>query len=794
MKHHIPCFMLKQRLNSKNYAHSNTSITHSNSAVFPTYVNLIILVAILFNNISSINAAKDNLYNVTTFAGSGKAGSTDGTGTAASFNSPGNLTIDSHNNLYVSDWNNYVIRKITSNGVVTTFAGLAGKSGNTNGTGTAAQFNAVRGITCDSTSSNLYVADMGNGLIRKIDISTAAVTNFVNFGEPYAIAAQDSTYLYVISHNYSSIYRTSYSSPGARAFAGNGDYPGYVDSADGDVRFLHPSGIIMSGGNLYITDSGNNCIRKMTASGFVTTIAGGGGISRTAPGSTNGLGTAATFNRPTGITVDSSGNLYVADQGNNLIRKMTTAGVVTTIAGGGGIGRTAPGSANGLGTAATFRDLCDLVVDSNGNIYVTDIVNNIIRLITPNYIGAGYTDTVLASTDYGTYESIHLAGGTMQVSTSNLTVANKVALTANTTNIINTTTTRGYNFTLSNIVSGTGALTLTGNNTVILSGVNTYTGSTNIEIGTTLIGNIATSAGVSVKGIYDLNGTAQALIDLNGTGTIQSSGGTPAALTIISQTGSTFAGIITNSISGITLNGNKTLTLSGANTYTGPTLISTGSTLIGNIATSVGATISGTYDLKGTARTLIDPSGAGTIQSSGSNAALTIISQNGSTFTGTLADSIGGLILNGPNTFTFSGATVYAGPVTVSSGTLALTNARALSGAINLSQNTTLKISTTDAATFVNPITFTSNTPSTPIARINVSQPTTFSGPITCVAPAGTTGALIISGGYPVTLTGAQIGSFTIILSGKNTRLTTSDPSNSAKTLLTEHQWFHFNS
>ena len=270
----------------------------------------------------------------------------------------------------------------------------------------------------------------------------------------------------------------------------------------------------------------------------------------------------------------------------------------------------------------------------------------------------------------------------------------------------------------------------------------------------------------------------------------------------------TYAGVIsgTGTLHQYKLN---TLTLTGANTSTGATTIDAGGTLIGDISKSVGVEINGTYDLNGTARTLINPSGTGTIKSSGTPAALTITSQNDSTFSGTLVSTLSDLTKNGAGTLTLSNTTPYAGPVTVSSGTLALTNSSSLSGTIKLSQNATLAIkalSTTATGTtatgttatgttatgttatgttatgttatgttatgtvvITNPITFGSDATGTnPTVTLNVSQPTTFSGAITCNAPSGTTVTLAITGGYPVTFTGTQTGTFKIAPSGEN--------------------------
>jgi prepilin-type N-terminal cleavage/methylation domain-containing protein len=213
---------------------------------------------------------------VTTLAGSGTAGPADGTGTAAQFNAPRGIAVDSSGTLYIGDLNNHIIRQISPSAVVTTLAG-SGTAGFANGTGTATQFDFPQGVAVDS-SGTLYVADSSNDCIRKIS-SGAVVTT---------VAGTCSL------------------------------TTGYADGTGTAAKFYYPRGIAVdSSGILYVADTGNNVIRKITSSGVVTTLAGSG-----TAGPANGTGTAAQFNGPAGITVDSSGVLYVDDYQSNLIRKI----------------------------------------------------------------------------------------------------------------------------------------------------------------------------------------------------------------------------------------------------------------------------------------------------------------------------------------------------------------------------------------------------------------------------------------------------------------------------------------
>ncbi|MGD0275413.1 MAG: carboxypeptidase regulatory-like domain-containing protein [Syntrophales bacterium] len=284
---------------------------------------------------------------VSTMAGlAGTSGSANGTGTAALFNFPRGITTDG-TSLYVVDTGNDTIRKIViSTGVVTTLAGTAGSSGSANGTGTAALFNSPRGITTDGT--NLYVADTGNDTIRKI--------------------AKNNICYYFVSGTL-----CVYTGVTVTTLAGTVGSSGSADGTGAAALFNSPQGITMDGTNLYITDTVNNTIRQIVIStGAVTTLAGTAGSS----GSTDGAGSAALFNSPQGITTDGT-NLYVADTINNTIRQIViSTGAVTTLAGTAG----SSGSADGIGSAARFSSPQGITTDGT-NLYVADASNNTIRKI-----------------------------------------------------------------------------------------------------------------------------------------------------------------------------------------------------------------------------------------------------------------------------------------------------------------------------------------------------------------------------------------------------------------------------
>jgi len=270
---------------------------------------------------------------VSLVAGSaGLGGSTDGTGTVALFNQPGGIVINSSGILFVSDTGNSTIRQIAPGGIVTTFAGSVANKSYKDGTGTAAWFNSPVGIAVDGFN-NLFVADSKNTVIRKISL-TGTVTTFA----------------------------------GAAGVTGSTDSP---------ARFNIPYGmaVAFSTSTVYVGDSDNNTIRKITSLGITSTPAG----TALATGSADGTGSVARFNLPEGEATDTAGNVYIADTANSTIRKMTPGGTVTTIAGQAGV----QGLVDGTGTATLFNQPEALAVDTVGNIYVADTGNGAIREISP---------------------------------------------------------------------------------------------------------------------------------------------------------------------------------------------------------------------------------------------------------------------------------------------------------------------------------------------------------------------------------------------------------------------------
>ncbi len=263
---------------------------------------------------------------VSTLAGS-TVGYINATGTSAKFNYPTGVAVDSSGNVYVADSGNNAIRKITPGGVVTTLAGSAtGASGTADGTGTAARFNTPNDVAVDS-AGNVYVADTYNHMIRKIT-PAGVVTTLA------------------------------------------GQYNGYNDGTGTAASFKYPWSLVLdSAGNVYVADTYNCAIRKITPAGVVTTLAG----SPTC-GDQDGVGTAAKLNQPSGITLGSDNALYITDTNNEKIKRVTLDGTVTTFAGSG-----TQGNLDGTGDVAQFSYPVGIAVDTTGNIYIGDQLNNAIR-------------------------------------------------------------------------------------------------------------------------------------------------------------------------------------------------------------------------------------------------------------------------------------------------------------------------------------------------------------------------------------------------------------------------------
>jgi sugar lactone lactonase YvrE len=322
-------------------------------------------------------------YFVSTLAGTGKAGMKDGSGEVAMFNSPKGITIDTDGNIYVGDTGNNRVRKIRGN-TVSTLAGK-GAAGYADGSGNTALFHSPADLVTDDAGS-IFLSDLSNNRVRKITpvgfVSTIAGgprTGYTDgnntaamFNTPRGVSLDGNGAVFVVDINNHCI-RKVLPTGEVSTFAGNGK-KGYKDGPADVAQFHLPKGLVRDQqGNLFVADMGNNTIRKISPEGVVSTVAG-----KTVAGFQDGSSNEALFNQPRGIAIDSWGNLYIGDTGNNRVRKIAVTGIVTTIAGNG-----TAGLVNGPGTSSQFNRPRMLVVDKQDKyLYVTDHSNHCIRKIT----------------------------------------------------------------------------------------------------------------------------------------------------------------------------------------------------------------------------------------------------------------------------------------------------------------------------------------------------------------------------------------------------------------------------
>ena len=331
---------------------------------------------------------------VTTLAGvPGTSGHKDGAGKTAQFAEPKGITVDTSGNLYVCDTGNHVIRKITSAGTVTTFAGTATDAGFKNGPGTSAQFDTPIGIGL-APDGSLYVSDFGNDRIRLVT-KAGLVTTFAGgeptgttptprlldgpgayalFDGPQGIIIDAERDLYVVEETNHSVRKLLLENVVTTEFGS--EVPSADDDAFGLAGFRNPSGIVYDGKALfYVADAGNHTVRIVNKNGAVTTLAGKAG----SPADDDGTGADARFDTPRAVALDKNGNVYVADEGNHVIRKITPNGTVTTLAGSGQVA-----AIDGKGKEAAFNTPRGIAVGPDGNIYVADFGNHRIRRVTPD--------------------------------------------------------------------------------------------------------------------------------------------------------------------------------------------------------------------------------------------------------------------------------------------------------------------------------------------------------------------------------------------------------------------------
>jgi sugar lactone lactonase YvrE len=376
---------MTSKLATKNISWILLTLTLSGSSLSPC----------LFFSLSTIHYPLSTIYLITTIAGDGTSGySGDGTlATTAQLNKPWGLVLDSNNNLYVADSQNHCIRKIDTQGIITTVAGNgnSGYSGD-GGPATAAKLNQPAGVALDHLG-NLYIADTHNQVLRKVTpkgvITTIAGNNtpgyrgdggpagIAQFHQPTQLAIDEADNLYIADTN-NHVIRKIDSHGIITTVAGN-NTPGYSGDHGPAIaaQLQQPQDVSLDQqGNLYIADSNNHLIRKIDLSGNITTVAGNNTQGYSGDGK---IATAAQLDWPASVAIARSGNLYLSDTHNYRIRQVNTTGHITTVTGNGTLGYSGNKE---VATVAQVSQVFKVIVDNTGNLYISDTNNHRLRKLT----------------------------------------------------------------------------------------------------------------------------------------------------------------------------------------------------------------------------------------------------------------------------------------------------------------------------------------------------------------------------------------------------------------------------
>ncbi len=323
--------------------------------------------------------------NSSVFAGTGSSGFSGdgGAATSAQLEEPYGVAVDSNGDVFIADTGNRRIRKVTiSTGNISTYAGTGG-AGSTNGARASASFTWMYDVAADS-SNNLYIADRANSIVRLLTAATGQVSTIfgptvstISLSAVEGVGVDSSGNLWAASQDGNRVFKRTSSGTGSR-FAGT--YPlGGGFSGDGfaatSAQLSSPrDAAVDSSGNVYIADSGNHRIRRVTTSGNITTFAGTGTASSTGDG---GAASSATLNSPEKLILDSSDNIYIGETGGNRVRKIDTSGNISTIA---GLGPTAVGD-GGAAASSSLNTPYGAAADASGNVYIADTAGNRVRRV-----------------------------------------------------------------------------------------------------------------------------------------------------------------------------------------------------------------------------------------------------------------------------------------------------------------------------------------------------------------------------------------------------------------------------
>jgi hypothetical protein len=603
---------------------------------------------------------------ISTVAGNGTLGNGgDGmAATSAELSLPAGVAVDGAGNLYAADKNNSLIRKVTAaTGLISTVAGngTAGYSGD-GAAATSAELNFPTGVAVDG-AGNLYIADQSNHRIRKVTAATGLISTVAGTGTggyvasqdtgttaatsaelrfPYAVAVDGAGNLFIADYTNQRIRKVTAATGFISTVAGNGT-GGYVASQDTgtmaatSAELQYPQGVAVDGaGNLYIGDSYNQRIRKVTAAtGFISTVAGNGTAGYTSDGI---AATSAELNYPAGVAVDGAGDLYVADVSNNRIRKVSAAtGVISTVAGNGTANYFGDGAA---ATSAELQTPYGVAVDGAGNLYFGDFLSYRVRVVTATAAPLSFASTAVGATSADspqtvTVNNIGNAGLTFslpatgtnpslstgfsignsstcpQVSSSSFQ-AGTLAGGASCTDLISFSPTVGGSIG-GQLVTTDNTLNVSGSfQTATLSGTATYSTPTVTSLipanGPTLGGNIVTITGTNLDGATAVNfgtlaATSFTIVSSTSINAVAPAGTSGAVYVTVSNPGFTSANSVqytytapvVTSISpsyGLAAGGG-TITITGAN-LNGATAVNFGAvpaTILTDTATSITATI-----------------------------------------------------------------------------------------------------------------------------------------------------------------------------------------------------------
>ncbi len=345
-------------------------------------------------------AKQSNSQIIITVAGNGTivwAGDT-GQATAAPVSNPIGIAFDSGGNMYIADFGFSMVHKVNTSGIISQFAGSgSGAYVGDGGPATAAGIAKPFSVTYDGTG-NIYIADRNNNVIRKVNTSGIITTvagdgtygysgdgglaTLAQLEEPNGVACDTAGNIYITSSN--SVRKLNISNGIITTIAGD-SLPGYT--GDGGLasvaRLHHTQGITVdAAGNIYVTDSWNNVIRKINTAGIITTITGNGFGAGTGSGGFSGDGgpaLSAELNIPIGgVAFDATGNMFIADNENNRVRMVNTAGIISTVAGNGLGGFSGDG---GIATVAELYNPMGVALDAAGNLYIADASNYRIRKV-----------------------------------------------------------------------------------------------------------------------------------------------------------------------------------------------------------------------------------------------------------------------------------------------------------------------------------------------------------------------------------------------------------------------------